>query len=173
MNTKNIFKWAAGALCLATAVLTTSCSSDFLDREPEGYYATDQQVSEAAKWNANVMLGQMNSVTSRLVSWKSGGTTQQHDFGQKSIDIATDLMSGDMVFSRGCNYGWFRNDARLLDATANAERSSVIWTTYYKIIYASTAVSRPWVALNPKVTSRNSILLPLRWLVHGPTSTSW
>lgn len=137
MNTKNIFKWAAGALCLATAVLTTSCSSDFLDREPEGYYATDKQVSEAAKWNANVMLGQMNSVTSRLVSWKSGGTSQQHDFGQKSIDIATDLMSGDMVFSRGCNYGWFRNDARLLNATANAERSSVIWTTYYKIIYAS------------------------------------
>lgn len=137
MNTKNIFKWAAGALCLTTAVLTTSCSSDFLDREPEGYYATNKQVSEAAKWNANVMLGQMNGVTSRLVSWQSGGTTGQDDFGQKSVDIATDLMSGDMVFSRGCNYGWFRNDARLINATANAGRSSVIWNTYYKIIYAS------------------------------------
>lgn len=137
MNTKNIFKWAAGALCLATAVLTTSCSSDFLDREPEGYYATDKQVSEAAKWNANVMLGQMNSVSSRLISWAAGGTSQHDDFGQKSVDIATDLMSGDMVFSRGCNYGWFRNDARLLSATANATRASMIWYTYYRIIYAS------------------------------------
>ena len=51
MNTNKIFKWAAGALCLTAAVGTTSCADSFLDREPDGYYATKDQIAEAAKWN--------------------------------------------------------------------------------------------------------------------------
>ena len=137
MNTNKIFKWAAGALCLTAAVVTTSCADSFLDREPDGYYATKDQIAEAAKWNPSTMLGTMNGVNTKLTQWRAGGSSNQDDFGQKSVDIATDLMSADMVFSRGCNYGWFRNDARLLNAYSTANRTAIIWNTYYRIIFAA------------------------------------
>lgn len=58
------------------------------------------------------MLGQALGTYSTTFAWQTGGTTNHDDFGQKSIDIATDLMSGDLAMS-GETYGWFSDAARL------------------------------------------------------------
>ena len=50
------------------------------------------------------MLGQALGTYSTTFAWKTGGTTNHDDFGQKSIDITTDLMSGDLAMS-GETYG--------------------------------------------------------------------
>lgn len=125
---------AAGVLTLA------SCADSFLDREPEGYYITSEQLKEVSQKTTKALLGESQAITTGLIRWGAGGTSQQHDFGQKSVDIATDLMCGDMVFSRGCSYGWFRNDANLSNAYSSSERTQLMWYTYYRIVNAANIV---------------------------------
>ena len=123
-----------------TALSMVSCADSFLDREPGGDYVTDGQIAENMKWNTNLMLGQMQGVSSKMVAWRSGGTTRQDDFGQKSVDIVTDLKSGDLVFSRGCKYGWLGDAARLQDYTSSADRAYIVWRYYYAVINAANAI---------------------------------
>ncbi len=128
------------ALGATSALALTSCSESFLDREPDGNYITADQMEKNMKWNTNILLGQVNGVNSNLVAWQSGGTTQQDDFGQKSVDIVDDLVSGDMVFPKGCSYGWFRAEARLQAYTQSANRSYIIWRYYYRVINSANSI---------------------------------
>ena len=82
---------------MAAALLSFSaCSDSFLDRETDGSFITPDQLEESAKWNPKVLLGQTQGITTSLIRWQAGGTDSQSDFGQKSVDISTDLMSHDM-----------------------------------------------------------------------------
>lgn len=127
-------KIASWALAALSATALTSCSESFLDREPSGVYITEDQMNESMKWNTQILLGELQGVSSNLIRWQSGGTTRQDDFGQKSVDIATDLMTGDMVYSYGNSYGWFGGDTRLTNATLTANRSYILWRYYYRVI---------------------------------------
>ena len=81
------------------------------------------------------MLGQALGTYSTTFAWQTGGTTNHDDFGQKSIDIATDLMSGDLAMS-GETYGWFSDAARLQCNTTTKNRTYMLWRYYYRIIKA-------------------------------------
>ncbi len=118
----------------------TSCSEDFLEREPVGDYITDSQLTETMKWNTQVMLGEMQGVTSSLIRWQTGGTERQDDFGQKSVDIVHDLMTGDIVYSRGNSYGWFGEDCRLQNATYDQNRPYILWRYYYRVINSANMI---------------------------------
>lgn len=139
VNFKN--KITAMALAGLSVMSLVACSDDFLDRKPGGSTITDGQISELTKVNgAQIMLGQTNGVTSNLVRWQTGGTTEQSDFGQKSVDISTDLMSGDMVFSLGCSYGWFGADARCLCTNSTQNRAYQNWRYYYRVISSCNSI---------------------------------
>lgn len=85
-----IYKIAA---CSALVALVLSgCKESFLEEDPNGYISSDQ-IKENAVWNPNIMLGQALGTYSTTFAWQTGGTTNHDDFGQKSIDIATDLMT--------------------------------------------------------------------------------
>ncbi len=134
---KMIFNKMMVATVVLAGLAFTSCSEDFLDREPVGDYITEDQLSENMKWNAQVLLGELNGVTSNLIRWQTGGTTRQDDFGQKSVDIVHDLMTGDMVYCNGNSYGWFGEDCRLQNATYNQNRPYILWRYYYRVINAA------------------------------------
>lgn len=120
------------------ALSMTACSEDFLEKEPNAYI-NDEQLSENAKWNPYVMLGQVNGISVTTFAAGTGGTTNHDDFGQKSVDIATDLMCGDMVMA-GETYGWFSADAKLLNNTSNRQRAYSIWRYYFQVIKAANKV---------------------------------
>lgn len=128
------------ALGAASALALTSCSESFLDREPDGDYVTADQMEKNMKWNTNILLGQVNGVNSNLVAWQSGGTTQQDDFGQKSVDIVDDLVMGDMVFANNPYYGWFAAEARLKAYTQSSTRSYILWRYYYRVINSANSI---------------------------------
>lgn len=129
--------WAAAAI---SALSLTSCSDDFLDRQPDGYYITDDQMTEAMKWNTDVLLGELQGTSRTLFRWKSGGTSLQDDFGQKSVDITTDLLCRDMVFSLGDNYGWFGDAAQMTSTNYDGARTSILWKYYYNVIYSANQI---------------------------------
>ena len=54
-------------------------------------------------------------------------------FGQKSVDIATDILSGDMALTNS-GYGWWSSEGNLVCSTTGAGRTSQIWSTNYLII---------------------------------------
>ena len=123
---------------LLGAALLVGCSDEFLTKEPSGEI-TNSQFQEAAKWNPNILLGQTSGIISTTFVGGSGGTTNHDDFGQKSVDIATDLMSGDMVMS-SVKYGWFGDDAKLLNSTPTKTRAYKLWRYYYRLIKASNSI---------------------------------
>lgn len=123
---------------LSLGVLLGSCSDSFLDEDPQGYISKDQ-MEESAKWNPSLMLGQAAGIAQTSFAYGTGGTTNHDDFGQKSIDIATDLMSGDMILG-GTTYGWFASDARLLNNTKDRDRAYQIWRYYFQIIKAANSI---------------------------------
>lgn len=123
---------------LSMGIVIASCSGDFLDAEPQGYISSEQ-LQASAKWNPNIMLGQVTGASLKTFEHGTGGTDNHDDFGQKSIDIATDLMSGDMVLG-GTNYGWFEADANLLNNTKDRNRASQIWRYYFQIIKAANSI---------------------------------
>lgn len=131
------YKFLAFIPVMAAAMVSfSSCSEDFLDREPDGGYITPDQIEESAGWNPKILLGQTQGITTSLIRWQAGGTTSQHDFGQKSIDIAADLITHDMVFSQGNSYGWFRSEAIGNAVTRTGARTQSTWYNYYKVIDA-------------------------------------
>ena len=58
-------------------------------------------------------------------------SSEHHSFGQKSFDIANDLVSLDMAKTNNL-YGWFAKDAQCLGTLEG--RTNEIWRTYYTII---------------------------------------
>ncbi|MDO4930950.1 MAG: hypothetical protein Q4E59_07440 [Bacteroidales bacterium] len=69
-----IHKIASWTLAVLSVTAFTSCSEDFLDREPSGEFITEDQMNESMKWNTQIMLGELQGVSSNLISWQSGGT---------------------------------------------------------------------------------------------------
>lgn len=120
------------------ALSMTACADSFLEKEPNAYI-NNEQLEENVKWNPYIMLGQVNGISATTFAIGTGGTSNHDDFGQKSIDIATDLMSGDMVMS-GETYGWFSSDARLLNNTKNRQRAYSIWRYYFQVIKAANSI---------------------------------
>lgn len=112
----------------------TGCKDSFLEQEPNGVISTEQLQKEA-EWNPNIMLGQALGTYSTTFAWQTGGTSEHDDFGQKSIDIATDIMSGDLAMS-GKTYGWFGDDADLTSSVYTHNRTYKIWRYYYRIVKA-------------------------------------
>jgi hypothetical protein len=115
-----------------------ACSDNFFEKQPNAHISPEQ-LQKNAVWNPNILLGQAAGISATSFAWGTGGTDGHDDFGQKSIDIATDLMSGDMVMA-GETYGWFSADSRLLNNTKDKNRDYMIWRYYFQIIKAANSI---------------------------------
>lgn len=126
-------------LLISSLALIVGCGDSFLDKEPNGGYVSGDQLELNATWNAHIMLGQSYGITSTSLKQGTGGTTGHDDFGQKSVEIATDIMSGDMAMSSE-DYGWFSADAKLNSNTTTRNRAYMIWRYYYQVIKTANSI---------------------------------
>lgn len=109
------------SLALAGLVLN-SCSENFLLTEPQGSTLTENQYQKLD----DAVEGSIMGIYSRLYQY--GG---EHDeFGQRSIDMYADLLSGDMAMNTA-TYGWFQSDEMGL---SYQYRSGYIFSYFYNII---------------------------------------
>lgn len=123
---------------LGLSLAFSGCKDSFLDKSPSDYI-TSNQIKEVAKWNSDILLGQALGTYSTTFAFGSGGVEGHDDFGQKSVDIATDLMSGDMVNSAQ-GYGWFESVGDLTGTARTADPSYQYWRYYYKLIKATNEI---------------------------------
>lgn len=117
MKTKNNI---VGLMCML-ALAITSCSESFLDQPPYGSTLTQAQYEQLR----NTLEASIRGTYTMMYA------VSDHDlFGQRGIDLATDLLSGDIALT-AYTYGWFYNDESGQTAAA---RTSYVWNYYYGIL---------------------------------------
>lgn len=124
---------------LLVAVGMGGCKKDFLEVEPSDF-TTPEQLSRAAAQDPALLNGSIAGLYTTMFTVGVGGTTGHDDFGQKGIDIYTDMLQSDMVLG-ALNYGWYSNIARYL-ATPDFTRNEVYipWRYYYRQVYGANII---------------------------------
>lgn len=134
---KNLIK-----LTLASSILLlgAGCSKDFLEKDPSEFL-TQQQITDAASTNADVLAGTLSGIYSLQITPGTGGTTGADDLGQKGYDIFGDMLSGDVALSQS-SFGWYRADITEFQAPLDFTRTRnyMVWRYYYRIIRSANVV---------------------------------
>ena len=127
------------SLVLAGFAMLTSCKKEFLQTSPT-QFTTPDQLADAAKQDPKVLNGLVSGLYTTMFTVGVGGTTGHDDFGQKGIDIYTDMLQSDMVLG-ALNYGWYSNLARY-QATVDFTRNEtyVPFRYYYRQIFGANSI---------------------------------
>ena len=121
---KNVYKLFVAGIC---ATMLVSCGDSFLTRDPYGSTITQGQYEKLS----NQLEGSMRGIYSMMYA------VSDHDaFGKRSIDMYTDIMSGDMALTN-YTYGWFYTDEQGQGRTG---RTGYIWYYYYSMLHNVNAV---------------------------------
>ncbi|MCM5529511.1 RagB/SusD family nutrient uptake outer membrane protein [Parasegetibacter sp. NRK P23] len=124
---------------LAGSIALTGCKKDFLEAEPSQFVSAEQ-LQRASEQDPGLLNGNIAGLYTTMYNTGVGGTTGHDDFGQKGIDIYTDMLCSDMVLG-GVNYGWYETVARYqstLDFTRN--EAYIPWRYYYRIIFGANII---------------------------------
>jgi hypothetical protein len=134
MNIKRII-----AFTITGSVLLAGCKKSFLETKPTEF-TTPEQLSGAAKQDPKVLAGNISGLYSMMYTSFIGGTDRHDDFGQKGVDIYSDMLSSDMVLG-AVNYSWYEPVARL-QATVDFTRNEdyVPWRYYYRQIFGANTI---------------------------------
>ncbi|MDR3327522.1 MAG: RagB/SusD family nutrient uptake outer membrane protein [Prevotellaceae bacterium] len=115
---------------IATVALMFGCSSKFLDVSPMGGTVDEKQFRNNSQSSEALVRG----LYSLMIE------VNDHDlFGQKSIDIKTDMITGDLALTN-YNYGWFAATERLQEYRGTL--ASYMWSYYYLIIKNANIIIR-------------------------------
>lgn len=120
-------------------VLIYGCGEDFLDTEPSDRLSADQ-VARAAEFNPDIVQGSVSGLYQLMYLEDTGGVGGDWDFGQKGMDIFTDMLSADIAHSK-TDYGWYSNFSSLqntVDFTSNP--NYMAWRYYYRIIRTANSI---------------------------------
>ncbi len=110
-------------------IFVSGCKEDFLETSPSDKLATPD-VFTTVDGAQSVVNGVL-----RFMRVSSGGG---HDsFGIKAVDLATDLMQGDILVYRG---HWFKWDYILDNNAPTYRRPKFIWSLFYDIVNNSNYV---------------------------------
>lgn len=124
---------------LFAAASLVSCS-EYLDTEPEGGSASDEQIREMLKKDPeSVIIPMMEGAVSYMHDGSYYGNTESVGF--KSWMMAFDMSGNDMVNTNPSN--WFANDyifPQNLPRRATGKRAAEYWYDFYKIVFFSNQV---------------------------------
>ncbi|MUU78927.1 RagB/SusD family nutrient uptake outer membrane protein [Winogradskyella endarachnes] len=125
------------AIMLSTA-LFMGCSEEFLEGENTNVL-TASGIAEYSAIYPELLDGSLNGITSFIIE-PYGVSTRHYDFGQKGVDIWTDMVCGDMALSASA-YGWYNNTANMVVTTDfTNDVNDIIWQYYYRIISVANSV---------------------------------
>ena len=125
---------------LLTSLALVGCSEEFLDPQRNTSVLTSEDLSEFSDINPALVEGTLEGIASFMIQDFGVTGSRHYDFGQKGVDIWTDIVSGDMALS-GSAYGWYNNTANLVSTVDfTREENNIIWEYYYKIVNLANTV---------------------------------
>lgn len=123
-----------------TSIIVTSCSEDYLELRPTSYI-TNEDLGETALINPSIAEANLRGIYNQMVTAYIGGTTSQEDFGHKSFDLMSDLLSSDLA-QVGASYNRFvglANYVWTVDQTISIPNYTA-WRFYYRIINSANLI---------------------------------
>tara|TARA_B100000767_G_C19778131_1_gene543954 strand:+ start:4026 stop:5552 length:1527 start_codon:yes stop_codon:yes gene_type:complete len=121
------------------SLIFISCDDDYLETFPTEVLS-QEQVSEAVAINPDAAKGTLIGIYEQLYRQGGGGTTSQEDFGVKSFDVFSDLLSTDLAHT-GKSYNRMTSVSELtatLDPDSNYNYRP--WRLFYRVINLSNLV---------------------------------
>ncbi len=127
------------SVAFVVAITFSGCKKDFLETQPTEFISAEQ-LSAAARQDPKLLNGSIAGLYSTMYKTGVGGTTGHDDFGQKGIDIYSDMIASDMVLG-ATYYGWYTPVARF-QATVDFTRNEdyIPWRYYYRQIFGANTV---------------------------------
>lgn len=123
---KTYIKSGIFAAVASLVLFATGCSDKFLDRYPQGGTILQSQYEQLS----NTLEGSLYGIYTQLYMY-----SDHDEFGQRSIDMYTDICSGDMALTAR-TYNWFYLD----EYGRTRERTGYFWAYYYDIIHNTNLV---------------------------------
>ncbi len=116
-----------------SSLMFMGCNDEFLEGENTSVL-TAEGISEHSGTYTELLDGSLNGITSLIIE-PFGITGDSHDdFGQKGVDIWTDIVCGDVALSASA-YGWYNAPSNLVSTVDYTDdTNSTIWEYYYRII---------------------------------------
>ena len=127
-------------IVIIASLMFTACSEDFLDNRPTSFISNDD-LGETALINPSIVEGNLRGIYNQMVTAGIGGTSRQEDFGHKSFDMMSDLLSSDLaqVGSRYNRFVGFANYISTQDNTIQIPNYSA-WRFYYRLINSANLI---------------------------------
>lgn len=124
---------------VAVSAILGGCKKSFLETQPTAF-TTPEQLSAAAKQDPKLLSGSIAGLYTTMFTPGVGGTSGHDDFGQKGIDIYTDMLASDMVLA-GVTYGWYSNLVKYV-ATPNftTNENYIPFRYYYRQIFGANTI---------------------------------
>ena len=128
------------SICLVCGLLSlTACQKDFLEQAPSELFTPDQ-INEAKKSNPDIDESFVNGAIETFFKSLQSTSRSHDDFAQKSFDICSDLMSGDMELEGGQSYGWFAKAAELKTFQKfDTSNNYSVWRISYRTVSVTTS----------------------------------
>ena len=127
-------------IVIIASLMFTSCSEDFLENRPTSFISNDD-LGETALINPSIVEGNLRGIYNQMVTAYIGGTSSQEDFGHKSFDLMSDLLSSDLA-QVGASYNRFVSLANYVwpqDNTISLPNYTA-WRFYYRIINSANLI---------------------------------
>ena len=132
-------------IVIIASLMFTSCSEDFLENRPTSFISNDD-LGETALINPSIVEGNLRGIYNQMVSAGIGGTSAQEDFGHKSFDMMSDLLSSDLaqVGARYNRFVGFANYVSTQDNTINIPNYNMYLFTENILIELKTLFWQCW-----------------------------
>ena len=121
-------------ILMISAVSIIGCSDDFLDKTPVTSLSV-ADLAETAKVSPEILESTLKGVFTMMYNPGTGGFGGHNDFGQKSNDIHSDILSGDVALTKNTynRYGAIANLLQTVDYTISTTNYPA-WRYYYRLI---------------------------------------
>jgi hypothetical protein len=127
-------------ILIIAGLVFTACSEDFLEKRPTSFIS-NEDLGETALINPSIVEGNLRGIYNQMVTAYIGGTSSQEDFGHKSFDLMSDLLSSDLA-QVGASYNRFVGLANYVwtqDQTISLPNYTA-WRFYYRIINSANLI---------------------------------
>ncbi|MEC4113722.1 RagB/SusD family nutrient uptake outer membrane protein [Myroides pelagicus] len=120
-------------IALAAGMLFGACSKDYLEKQPTEFISKTD-IDGVSENSPHLAVATLNGLYALNVKAKAARTTKHDDFGQKGIDVYTDMLSGDMNLNKA-TYGWYSGIADLTDVRDFTSPETLVpWRFYYTMV---------------------------------------